>query len=278
MMRAIGRAHLSVLLALLGLLAILCLPDVNAGVTQQNWNLILVGYGYQSSSYGNIYYYYEVYKFAGYTQAGYHEWYAVYLRDIVDPVNPSSNNDGFTVAGKAGQSATGGGVNPVIWAILRGVYFAVSIVVLLTGVRMFVSEIIPAFRGFAMKIVPGAKPAVDCPVVFPQAPTAVIIGFISGLIVFLVFMGIFLVTGFAVIVPPMIMLFFPGGAAAVFGNRRGGWKGAVLGGAINGLILAIGQALTLPALTHAPELATLADPDWYVIIWLLKGILSPLMK
>jgi len=115
MMRAIGRAHLSVLLALLGLLAILCLPDVNAGVTQQNWNLILVGYGYQSSSYGNIYYYYEVYKFAGYTQAGYHEWYAVYLRDIVDPVNPSSNNDGFTVAGKAGQSATGGGVGPYIY-------------------------------------------------------------------------------------------------------------------------------------------------------------------
>lgn len=171
-----------------------------------------------------------------------------------------------------------GGVNPVIWAILRGVYFAVSIVVLLTGVRMFISEIIPAFRGFAMKIVPGAKPAVDCPVVFPQAPTAVIIGFVSGLIVFLIFMGIFLVTGFAVIVPPMIMLFFPGGAAAVFGNRRGGWKGAVLGGAINGLILAIGQALTLPALTHAPELATLADPDWYVIIWLLKGILSPFLK
>lgn len=75
----------------------------------------------------------------------------------------------------------------------------------------------------------------------------------------------------------MIMLFFPGGAAAVFGNRRGGWKGAVLGGAINGFILAIGQALTLPALTHAPELATLADPDWYVVIWLLKGILSPFL-
>ncbi|MEM0379088.1 MAG: PTS ascorbate transporter subunit IIC [Thermosphaera sp.] len=170
-----------------------------------------------------------------------------------------------------------GDVNPVIWAVLRGIQFAVSIVILLTGVRMFIAEIIPAFRGIALKVVPGAKPAVDCPVVFPQAPTAVIIGFISGLLVFLVFMGIFLATGFAVIVPPMIMLFFPGGAAAVFGNKSGGWKGAVLGGVINGAILAVGQALTLPALTYAPELATLADPDWYAIIWILKGVLSPFM-
>lgn len=180
-------------------------------------------------------------------------------------INPAA------VAGLAGN------LNPVIWALLTGVRFAVSIVILLTGVRIFIAEIIPAFRGFAIKIVPGARPALDCPVVFPQAPTAVIIGFISGLIIFLVFMGIFIATGFAVIVPPMIMLFFPGGAAAVFGNRSGGWKGAILGGVINGGILAIGQALTLPALTHAPELATLADPDWYVIIWLLKGILSPIL-
>jgi len=170
-----------------------------------------------------------------------------------------------------------GDLNPIIWALLTGVRFAVSIVILLTGVRIFIAEIVPAFRGFAMKIVPGARPALDCPVVFPQAPTAVIIGFISGLITFLIFMSVFIVTGFAIIVPPMIMLFFPGGAAAVFGNRSGGWKGAILGGIINGGILAIGQALTLPALTYAPELATLADPDWYVIIWLLKTILSPIL-
>ncbi len=168
-----------------------------------------------------------------------------------------------------------GTLNPVIWAFLRGIYFAVSIVVLLTGVRMFIAEIVPAFKGFAEKIIPKSRPALDCPVVFPQAPTAVVIGFVSGLLVFLLLEAIFLVTGFAIIVPPMIMLFFPGGAAAVFGNRTGGWKGAVLGGAINGLILAIGQALTLPALTYGPELATLADPDWYVIIWFLKAVLGP---
>jgi PTS system ascorbate-specific IIC component len=72
--------------------------------------------------------------------------------------------------------------------------------------------------------------------------------------------------GVAAIIPPMIMLFFPGGGAGVFGNAVGGWKGAVLGGAINGAILAVGQALFYPALSGtAPEVATLADPDWYLI-------------
>ena len=167
-----------------------------------------------------------------------------------------------------------GGLNPIIWAVIRGIYFAAAIVVLLTGVKMFVGEIVSAFKGISERVIPGAIPAVDCPVVFPYAPTAVIIGFLSGLGVFLIMMALFMATGFAVIVPPMIMLFFPGGAAAVFGNKTGGWKGAVFAGALNGLILAIGQALGLKFLTYGPELATLADPDWYAIIVILKPILE----
>jgi len=171
-------------------------------------------------------------------------------------------------------SSLAGDLNPIIWAILRGIYFAAAIVVLLTGVKMFVGEIVPAFKGISDKVIPGAIPAVDAPVVFPYAPTAVIVGFLSGLGVFLLMMGLFIAAGFAVIVPPMIMLFFPGGAAAVFGNKTGGWKGAVFAGALNGLVLAIGQALTLQFLTYGTELATLGDPDWYALIVVLKGLLG----
>ena len=71
----------------------------------------------------------------------------------------------------------------------------------------------------------------------------------------------------------MIMLFFVGGAAALFGNVVAGWRGAVLGGVITGLILAVGQAVTWDLYEKtAPELATLADPDWYAIAWLLKAV------
>lgn len=168
-----------------------------------------------------------------------------------------------------------GGLHYVIFALLQGFAFAVGIAVLLMGVRMVLGEIIPAFRGIAMKIVPGAKPALDCPIVFDYAPTAVLVGFLSAFVVFMICMLIFGAIGWAVIVPPMIMLFFPGGTCGVFGNATGGVKGAILGGVILGLFLAFGQAITAPMLSNtAPELAQLADPDWYLMVWIFRPLLG----
>ena len=140
---------------------------------------------------------------------------------------------------------------------------------------MVLGEIIPAFRGIALRIVPGAKPALDCPIIFDFAPTAVLVGFLSAFVVFIICMLIFGAIGWAVIIPPMIMLFFPGGACGVFGNALGGVRGAILGGVILGLFLAFGQAITMPMLSNtAPALAQLADPDWYIIIWIFKPLFN----
>ena len=176
----------------------------------------------------------------------------------------------------AGPAAVNSGnLNYLVFAVMQGLTFAVGIAVLLTGVRMVLGEIIPAFRGIAMKIVPGAKPALDCPIVFDFAPTAVLIGFLSAFVVFIICMVVFGAIGWAVIVPPMIMLFFPGGTCGVFGNATGGLRGAIVGGAICGLFLAFGQAITMPMLSNtAPALAQLADPDWYLMIWIFKPILG----
>jgi PTS system ascorbate-specific IIC component len=167
-------------------------------------------------------------------------------------------------------------INPWVWGIIAALRFAAGIAILLFGVRMFLAEIVPAFKGVSEKLIPGSRPALDAPTVFPFAPTAVMVGFVAGTAVFLVFMGLFAALGLFVLVPPMIMLFFPGAAAAVFGNALGGWRGAVVGGAINGVFLAVGQAVTWGMLSDtAPELATLADPDWYILIWLIMLVGAP---
>lgn len=164
-------------------------------------------------------------------------------------------------------------MNPWVWGIVSALRFAAGIAILLFGVRMFLAEIVPAFKGISDKLIPGSRPALDAPTVFSFAPTAVMVGFLSATFVFLILMGVFAAVGWFVLVPPMIMLFFPGGAAGVFGNALGGWRGAAIGGGINGLFLAFGQALMWEMLADtAPELATLGDPDWYIIAFLIMGI------
>ncbi|NIS78683.1 MAG: PTS ascorbate transporter subunit IIC [Anaerolineales bacterium] len=176
------------------------------------------------------------------------------------------------------RGVEGQGLEGIVPAIMLGLEFAMGITVLLFGVRMLIAEIVPAFRGIALRIVPDSKPALDCPIVFDYAPTAVIIGFLSATITFFILMVIFGVTGLAVIVPPFIMLFFPGGAGGVFGNMVGGVRGAILGGAILGLLLAVGQAIFTPLMGGtAPELAQLADPDWYFLFIIARTILAPIM-
>jgi ascorbate PTS system EIIC component len=181
--------------------------------------------------------------------------------------------------GKAGVATFGEGATYIVGALKIALNFAMGITVLLFGVRMLIAEIVPAFRGFALKVVPDAKPALDCPVVFDYAPLAVVVGFLSATAAFFVLMILFgPILKWTTIVPPFIMLFFPGGAGGVFGNATGGFKGAILGGVICGVLLAIGQAIVTPMLaTTAPELAQLADPDWYILVLVFKPLFALIM-
>ena len=92
-------------------------------------------------------------------------------------------------------------------------------------VRLIVGEIVPAFRGIAEKLVPGAIPAIDCPVVFPYAPNAVLIGFLVSFLGGIVglFILVFINSAFApvaLILPGVIPHFFCGATAGVFACRR----------------------------------------------------------
>ena len=77
------------------------------------------------------------------------------------------------VAGKSFVEETlSAGQNFIIFAIIQSLTFAAGVYIILAGVRMVIAEIVPAFKGIADKLVKDAKPALDCPTVFPFAPNA----------------------------------------------------------------------------------------------------------
>ena len=51
-------------------------------------------------------------------------------------------------------------------SVTQGLEFGIAVAVILFGVRTILGELIPAFQGIANKVVPGAIPALDCPIVF----------------------------------------------------------------------------------------------------------------
>ena len=82
------------------------------------------------------------------------------------------------LAGPEVVAEASGGKNYIVFAIMQGITFCVGLFILLTGVRLLIAELVPAFAGIAKKIVPGARPALDCPVLFTYAPNAIVYGFI----------------------------------------------------------------------------------------------------
>lgn len=142
-----------------------------------------------------------------------------------------------TKIGIAGvEEQVSGGQNFVVFTLLQALGFTAGVLVLLQGVRMLIAEITPAFKGFAEKLIPGAKPALDCPVIYPFAPNSLIIGLMSGTIGQVVGMVVLALIGWPVPLPSMIAAFFASGAGAIFGNATGGKRGAWAGGFLWGFL------------------------------------------
>ena len=156
----------------------------------------------------------------------------------------------------------------VVYSIVQSFQFAGGIAIVLMGVRMFIGEIVPAFKGIATKIVPGAKPALDCPVVFPFAPNAVILGFLGSFVGALLWLVIIGNTVGYIFVPTMIVLFFHSATAGVFGNATGGVRGALIGGFITSTVVAWGQFFMVRFLIGGtiPDTAMwAADSDMFIL-------------
>ncbi|MEF9968450.1 MAG: PTS transporter subunit IIC, partial [Longicatena sp.] len=148
----------------------------------------------------------------------------------------------------------------------------------LSGVRLIIGEIVPAFRGIAEKLVPNAKPALDCPIVFPYAPNAVLIGFLvsfAGGIVGLFILGAInsSLMAVALILPGVIPHFFCGATAGVFANAEGGLKGCVIGSFLHGLLITFLPAICMPVMGSLNFAnCTFSDADFSIAGILLGNV------
>lgn len=166
------------------------------------------------------------------------------------------------------------GTNYIIFAFVQAGTFAAGFAVVLQGVRMILAEIVPAFQGIAQKIVPNSKPALDVPIIFPFAPNAVLLGFIVSFLVGTISMFIMVAMHTVVIIPGVVGHFFCGAAAAIYGNSKGGRRGAILGAIVNSLLISWLPLYILPVLGNLKMAAsTFADTD-YLIPGIILGNLG----
>ncbi|EKO3626259.1 PTS ascorbate transporter subunit IIC [Vibrio metschnikovii] len=168
-----------------------------------------------------------------------------------------------------------GGQHWIVFTFIQSLIFAGGVYIVLQGVKMLIAEIVPAFKGISDKLVPGARPALDCPMVFPVAPNAVLIGFLSSFAAGLVAMAVQGALDWTIIVAGVVPHFFVGGAAGVYGNAMGGLRGAILGSFTQGLCISFLPMMLLPVLGGLGlEATTFADFDFGVVGLILGWIVS----
>ncbi|EPC74052.1 PTS ascorbate transporter subunit IIC [Lacticaseibacillus paracasei] len=163
------------------------------------------------------------------------------------------------------------GTNFIVFSLQQAGTFAAGVYVILAGVRMILAEIIPAFKGISERLVPNSKPGLDCPIVFPYAPNAVLIGFFSSFVGGIVSLIIMAMAGTTIVIPGVVPHFFCGATSAVYGNATGGIRGAVLGSFVQGIVISFMPLFLMPLVSNLGFTgSTFSDTD-YGIIGLLLG-------
>ncbi|MBM7702388.1 PTS ascorbate transporter subunit IIC [Metabacillus iocasae] len=175
------------------------------------------------------------------------------------------------------ESELSNGNHYLVFSIVQAVTFAAGVFIILSGVRLVLAEIVPAFKGISDKLVPNSKPALDCPIVFPYAPNAVLIGFFCSFLGGIVGMFLLGVGGAVIILPGVVPHFFTGATAGVFGNATGGVRGATIGSFVNGLIITFLPVFLMPVLGDLGFASTtFSDADFAVTGILLGNVANSL--
>ena len=165
------------------------------------------------------------------------------------------------------QEKFANGQNYLVWAVIQAITFAAGVFIILQGVRLILAEIVPAFTGFSQKLVPNARPALDCPIVFPYAPNAVLIGFLSSFAGGLIGLFILGKLNWVLILPGVVPHFFCGATA-------GGRLGAIIGAFLHGVLITFLPVWLLSVLGELKFASTTFSDTDFGVVGIILGKIS----
>ena len=165
--------------------------------------------------------------------------------------------------------------NYIVYGVLKAMGFTAGILILLQCVRMFLGELVPAFKGISDKLVPGAIPALDVPALFGYAPNSLMIGFITSVIGMIIAMVVSSAVFGVVPLVSIIGAFFTGGVAGILGNATGGRRGAAISGLVYGFLLIFASAFLFTLFDFAAYGATGVGHDCIDVMVVLTIMKQP---
>ncbi len=153
-----------------------------------------------------------------------------------------------------------------LYIYLTTAKFAVYLFIILSGVRMFVAELVESFQGISSTILPGSAPAVDIAAIYGFGhPNATLLGFASGAIGQLLALILLILTKSPIfLIPGFIPMFFDNAGIAVYANHFGGVRAATICSFCSGIIQVLMGVFTyvLSGLSGG----VMANFDWVTVI------------
>lgn len=164
--------------------------------------------------------------------------------------------------------------NFFFYILEKSLNFAVYLSILQLGVRMFVSELTESFQGISSKLLPGSIPAVDCAATYGFGhANAITIGFLFGALgQFIAILGLVVFQSPVLIITGFVPVFFDNATFAVFANKKGGLKAAMIIPFFSGLIQVIGGAFAAYFFKLAQYGGWHGNFDWDTV-WPLIGVI-----
>lgn len=113
----------------------------------------------------------------------------------------------------------------ILYAANQGLMFGAGLTIMLSGVRMIINQLLPAFQGIAMRLV----------------PNAVLIGFITAMLssTFFIILAAKFHLFSVILIPLIITSFFECGTAAVIAEGQGGLRGTIIGTLVASFVMVV---------------------------------------